>query len=63
MRRRQARKEAPGLGRKAKGMGRIISIADCRFEFYVPEADQAPTQVLFLDPTAEHGVRVAGAKK
>ena len=43
--------------------GRIISIADCRFEFYVPEADQAPTQVLFLDPTAEHGVRIASGKK
>ncbi|HEY6211050.1 MAG TPA: VWA domain-containing protein [Vicinamibacterales bacterium] len=43
--------------------GRIISIADCRFEFYVPEADQAPTQVLFLDPTSEHGIRVAGGKK
>jgi Mg-chelatase subunit ChlD len=43
--------------------GRIISIADCRFEFYVPEADQAPTQVLFLDPTSEHGIRVASAGK
>ncbi len=43
--------------------GRIISIADCRFEFYVPEADQAPTQVLFLDPTSEHGVRAVGGKK
>jgi len=43
--------------------GRIISIADCRFEFYVPEADQAPTQVLFLDPTSEHGIRVASGKK
>jgi Mg-chelatase subunit ChlD len=43
--------------------GRIISIADCRFEFYVPEADQAPTQVLFLDPTSEHGVRIASAGK
>ena len=43
--------------------GRIISIADCRFEFYVPEADQAPTQVLFLDPTSEHGIRAAAAGK
>ena len=43
--------------------GRVISIADCRFEFYVPEADQAPTQVLFLDPTSEHGIRVAAGKK
>jgi len=43
--------------------GRVISIADCRFEFYVPEADQAPTQVLFLDPTSEHGIRVATAGK
>ncbi|HMD36090.1 MAG TPA: FHA domain-containing protein, partial [Vicinamibacterales bacterium] len=43
--------------------GRVISIADCRFEFYVPEADQAPTQVLFLDPTSEHGIRAAAAGK
>jgi Mg-chelatase subunit ChlD len=43
--------------------GRIISIADCRFEFYVPEADQAPTQVLFLDPTSEHGIRAAAIGK
>ena len=41
--------------------GRVISIANCRFEFVVPGADTEKTQVWVVDPTAELGVRPMAA--